>query len=52
MLNQVENIELNLLEGSELNLLEGSEFKLTNVNELADVSEIEKDNTGRLSWSF
>lgn len=32
--------------------LENTEFKLTNVDESVIVSEVEKDNAGRLSWSF
>jgi len=34
------------------NLVENTEFKLTNVDELVTVSEVERDNAGRLSWSF
>ena len=28
------------------------DFELTNIDDSIDVSEIEKDNTGRLSWGF
>jgi|JI61114C2RNA_FD_contig_31_3078481_length_688_multi_4_in_0_out_0_1 hypothetical protein len=34
------------------NLVKNDELSFTNIDELVQVSEVEKDNAGRLSWSF